>query len=212
MKIMQFNVDLDDVDPNGVFEDQTGTGAGDMTLNGAGVVDGEWITPDGFAKQVGFESAGNIASVTFTVAGFADEDRHFALSETVTGVNANTVETTNYFYVITGITRSATIGTNVEAGPVDEATTEIIPMNWRANNVSLLAEVTGTVNYTLQQTFDDVHNTATPTWASVNSTDFVGATATKTGTLTTIPFATRLLINSYSSGAAVKLSISHSDI
>ncbi len=212
MRVMQFNIDLDTVDPNGVFEDQTGSGAGEMTLDGAGVVGGEWIATDGLARQLGFESSGDINTVVFTITGFADVARNFPLSETVTGVNSDTVESAEYFYVVTSITRSATIGTNVEVGAVDEAATKIIPINWRVDNISLLAEVTGTVNYTLQQTFDNVQTSTAITWANVDDSNFVSATATATGNLNTIPVAMRMIINSHSAGAAVKLSISHSDI
>ena len=148
----------DDVDPNGVFEDQTLGGAGDFILNGSGVVDGEWISPDGFAKKIGFESAGNISGVNFTVNGFADADRHVAISETLAGPNANTVQTTNYFYVITSISADAAVGTNTEAGPVDELTSPVIPLNWRGGITSVNIDITGTMDITIQNTFDNIQD------------------------------------------------------
>lgn len=214
MKPIQVNVDLATVDVNGIFENQTTAGAGAISLDGAEVTGGEWITPDGYAHQIAIDSAGDISGVTFTVVGFQDSARHVPLSEDITGVTTTAVESSNYFAVITGITVDGAVGSNAFAGVVDEAVSQIIPMNWRADNVSLNTSVTGTVNYTLQHTFDDVQDIDEHpyTWNSIDDSNFVTATAAQTGNLNTVPRGLRMVINSYSTGAAVELSISHSDV
>ena len=214
MKPKQINIDLDDADPNGVFEDQTLGGAGNFSLDGAGVTGGEWITPDGFAKQIGFESAGNISGVTFTVTGFEDVHRHKAISETLSGPNANTVETTNYFYVITQIAADGAVGTNTEAGPVDEAITATQPVDWRGGVLSHKFTVTGTINYTLEDTFDDIQdNSNYPfTWDDSDDADVVGATANAETAYEGLPRGQRVKINSYSSGAALVWTRTQRDI
>jgi len=214
MRPIRINVDLDAVDANGVFEDQTLGGAGDFTLNGSGVTSGEWITPDGFAKQIGFESTGNISAVTFTVNGFEDVERKKAITETLSGPNNNTVETSNYFYVITSIAADGAVGTNTEAGPVDEAVTATIPLNTRGGDVGLTCYVTGTVNYTIEYTSDDVQTAAEYPYQWINHDDssLVNATATQSGNFLIAPIACRLKINSYSTGAAVQFNIFQKDV
>lgn len=213
MRPKQILLDLNDVDPNGVFEDQQLGAAGDFILDGAGVTGGEWITPDGIAKIIGFESAGNISAVTFTVTGFLDVHRHIPVTETLAGPNAATVETTNYFYVITSIAADDAVGTDTEAGPVDEGISPIIPLSWRGRNVAINVTVTGTANYTVQQSFDPIQTETGPfTWDDHDDGNLVNQTATKNGNYIAIPRAMRLKINSYSSGAALVFNVNQSDV
>jgi len=214
MKPIRIDIDLDDVDPNGLFEDQTLGGAGDFTLNGAGVVDGVWTTPDGFAKQIGFESAGNISAVTFTVTGFTDESKHNAVTETLSGPNANTVETSNYFYHITSVAANGAVGTNTEAGPVDEAVTAVIPLNWRGSETLVNVYVTGTISYTVEQTTDNLQNLndLTFNWKDCDDSALVNATTTANATYVGVPSGIRLKVNSYNSGAELAFDIIQRDI
>ena len=138
MRRIEINMDLADVDDDGVFQNQTLGGAGNFTLNGAGVTSGEWVTPDLFAKKIGFTSTGNISGVNFTVSGYQDKNKTIAISETIAGPNNNTVETTNYFYSIQSISANGAVGTNTKAGPVDEAISQIIPIkrdSWKSSVV-----------------------------------------------------------------------------
>ena len=208
MRPKQINVDLATVDVNGIFENQTTAGAGSITLDGAEVTGGKWTSLDGFPHQISIDAAGDISGVTFTVTGYADINENIEISEDITGVTTTAVESTNYFYSITSITVDGAVGSNAFAGIVDEATSQIIPINHYADQLSILADVTGTVNYTLQQTFDDIQNDTFPyVWNDIDDTNLVGATTTQTATITTIPRAVRLKINSYSAGAAVELGI-----
>lgn len=213
MKPKQINVDLATVDVDGIFENQTTAGAGSITLDGTEVTNGKWTSPDGFPHQIAIDAAGDISGVTFTVTGYADINENIQITEDITGVTTTAVESTNYFYSITSITVDGAVGSNAFAGIVDEATSQIYPINWRADNISLLASVTGTVDYTIQQTFDDIENETFPyTWEDIDDTNLVGATTTQTASITTIPRAIRLKINSYSTGAAVELGIITADI
>lgn len=214
MRRIEINMDLADVDPNGVFEDQQLGGAGNFTLNGAEVTGGEWVTPDGFAKQIGFESAGNLSARTLTVTGYQDRNKTIAITETLSGPNANTVETTNYFYSIQSIASDGAIATNIEAGPVDEAISQIIPIKRTFSDreervVGLTFIVTGTINYTVQQTNDDVQSLTDRTfnWMDHSTAALVGATASQNGNYAAVPMAMRVKINSYSSGAALLIQI-----
>lgn len=214
MRRIEIKMDLADVDPNGVFEDQTLVGSGYFTLNGAGVTNGEWVTPDGFAKKIGFESTGNLSGVTFIVSGYEDKNKTILISESVTGPNNSTVETTNYFYSIQSIVASGAVATNVEAGPVDEAISQIIPIkrtfsdrNERITGLTFIK--TETINYTVQQTNDNVQSKDDRTFNWLNSDDsnVVNATTSKNSNYITMPMAMRVKINSYSSGAELLIQV-----
>ena len=214
MRRIEIDMDLADVDDDGVFQNQTLGGAGNFTLNGAGVVNGQWVTPDLFAKQIGFASTGNISGVNFTISGYEDRNKTIAISETIAGPNNNTVETTNYFYSIQSISASGAVGTNTKAGPVDEAVSQIISIK-RTNSdrnerqVGLTFIVTGTINYTVQQTSDDVQSLTDRTfnWLDSDDSAVVGATASKNSNYIALPQAMRVKINSYSSGAALLIQV-----
>ncbi len=207
MKPITINMDLDTVDVNNVFEDQTTGGAGNFTLDGAGVTSGVWTTGDGFAKQISFESSANLSALTVTISGFSATRKHHAITEDVTGPNATTVESAKYFAVITQITTDGEAGTNVESGFSDESVSDPIPLNWRASPfvVGIGAVVTGTINYTLQHSFDDPQDGGEAMfWFDYDIADMAAATATADGNYSASIRATRQKINSYSAGAALK--------
>ena len=214
MRRIEINMDLADVDDDGVFQNQTLGGAGSFILNGAGVTSGQWVTPDLFAKQIGFASTGNISGVNFTISGYEDRNKTILISETIAGPNNNTVETTNYFYSIQSISASGAVGTNTKAGPVDEAISQIIPIKRSYSDkserqVGLTFIVTGTINYTVQQTNDDVQSLTDRTfnWLDTDDTNVVSATASKNSNYIAIPQAMRVKINSYSSGAELLIQV-----
>ena len=214
MRRIEVKMDLADVDDDGVFQNQTLGGAGNFTLNGAGVVSGEWVTPDLFAKKIGFASTGNISAVNFTISGYEDRNKTIAISETIAGPNNNTVETTNYFYSIQSISASGAVGTNTKAGPVDEAVSQIIPIkrtfsdrNERITGLTFIK--TGTINYTVQQTNDNVQSKDDRkfNWLNSDDSNVLNATTSKNSNYTTMPMAMRVKINSYSSGAELLIQV-----
>tara|TARA_R110000796_G_scaffold87063_1_gene188168 strand:- start:2826 stop:3458 length:633 start_codon:yes stop_codon:yes gene_type:complete len=200
-------MDLDTVDVNNVFEDQQLVGAGDFTLDGAGVTSGVWTSGDGFAKIISFESSANLSAVTLTITGFSDINKNHAITEDLLAPNATTTESTKYFAVITQIAADGAIGTNIESGFSDEAVSQIVALNWRASPfvVGIGAVVTGTINYTLQHSFDDPQLGAEAmTWFDYDISDMASATATADGNYSASVLATRQKVNSYSAGAALK--------
>ena len=214
MRRIEINMDLADVDDDGVFQNQTLGGAGSFTLNGAGVTSGQWVTPDLFAKQIGFASTGNISGVNFTISGYEDRNKTILISETIAGPNNNTVETTNYFYSIQSISASGAVGTNTKAGPVDEAISQIIPIKRSYSDrserqVGLTFIVTGTIDYTVQQTNDDVQSLTDRTfnWLDSDDTNVVSATSSNNSNYIAIPQAMRVKINSYSTGAELLIQV-----
>lgn len=208
------DLDLADVDANSVFEDQTLGGAGNFTLNGVDVTDGVWTSPDGFARQISFESAANLSALTFTITGYTDSKQHNLVTENVTGPNAATVESTGYFYSITQIASDGAVGTNCECGFVDEAVTDALPLNWRGGVASVNVDVTGTIDLTIQNTFDDIQNLSDLdfNWQDSPSPDLVNITSSTNEAYEGVPSALRAKVNSYSSGAEAQIAIQQRDV
>lgn len=86
-------------------------------------------------------------------------------------------------------------------------TSAALPMDIHGRpQVSIQADVTGTANYTVQQTLDDVFDaTITATWFDHPDTNLVAATADKQGNYAYIPRAVRIVLNSGS--GSVKLTL-----
>lgn len=202
-------------DVNNVFEDQTLGGAENFILNGSGVnSQGEWETPDGLAHQISFESAGNLSGSVFTITGYTDSDRHNLITENVTAPNAETVESSNYFYYITSIASDSAVGTNVESGFVDKAVSQPIPVNWRGGVCSVNLDIVGTIDITVQNTFDELQNLDDLNfdWQDSPSVNLVNATTSINDAYDGLPSALRYKINSYSAGATCKATIRQRDI
>lgn len=213
MRPINIDFDLADTDPNGVFEDQTLGGAGNFSLDGAQVTSGTWTAPDGFPRQISFESTGNISAVTFTITGYLDSSENILVTEEVTGPNSSTVKSSNYFYSISQIAADGAVATNTEAGPIDDAATDIIVLDQYKGSVAIGVTVTGTINYTIQQTFDDLQNATAPfNWGNIDDTDLVGATASQTTQYDAVPRGIRIITNSYSSGAELQIGIAQQDV
>lgn len=77
-------------------------------------------------------------------------------------------------------------------------TSAVAPLDRNARpEVALQVAVTGTVNYTVQQTLDDPYNPAiTPAWFDHPDTNLVAQTAQRQGNYAFVPAAVRLVVNS----------------
>jgi hypothetical protein len=166
---------------------------------------------DGLAHQVSLrnDSATNHSAKTATFVG-TDVDGH-ALTETISmPAGSATVETTGYFKTLISVTPSATIGADtMDIGWVDEFISPTIGLDRNGGIVGLNIIVTGTINYTIQQTFNDIQ-TLTRTsinWLNNDDTALVASTASGNGNYIAGVIATRLVVNSYSSGATIQYNI-----
>lgn len=168
---------------------------------------------DNLAHQVSIrnDSATNHSAKTALLTG-TDADGN-AQTETVSLPNSNaTIESTKYFRTLTSVVPSATIGVDtMDIGWVDEFSTPTITLNWRNQNAATLnVDVTGTINYTVQQTFQNPLSNSAPsqnlTWAAI--TAFDAKTADVLGAATVGATAVRFIANSYTDGATVLFGIS----
>lgn len=189
-------------DANGIAIAQQAVGAGDLTLNGILVAGG--IAQLGSQRKVGIASTGNLSAVTFTVYG-TDQAGNL-ISEGVAGPNNGTVSTVLDFYTVTRVSVSAAVGTDVEVGTTDAGASQPVPLDIYLTpfNVSVGLTVTGTVDVTLQYTFDDIFANAGPfSWRDTD--DMANATANGEETFISPVRASRLLTNSGTGSATLNI-------
>jgi hypothetical protein len=164
---------------------------------------------DSLAHQISIRNDSATDHSGKTLAAVGTDERGLAQTETITapGVSA-TVESTKYWMTLTSLTPSATIGADTfDIGWVDEFVTPIYPMNWRGGNGALDINVTGTINYDLEQTFDDIQfKTTAFSWAVDDTATQSAQTADQTVLYEGFPKAIRLKINSYTDTATIVLS------
>lgn len=169
------------VDADGICASQTPAAGGEqsLTINGALASDGAVTLTS--AHKVDITSAGNDSGRTFTIVGKGERD--ITVTEQVTGANAGTATSTNYFSSITSITVDDDTAGAVTVGVNGAASSGWIPCDHNRTpfSLSFRCTVTGTVNYTVQDTLDDVQDKD----ATIVGTDhpFVaGETTTDDGT------------------------------
>lgn len=174
-------------------------------------------TPDGLAHQVGIrnDSATDHSGKTVTLVGTDQDGR--ALTEVVTGPGSSaTVESSGYFKTLTSATPSATIGADTfDIGIVDEFSSQTVPLNVYKSNIGIAINVTGTINYTLQQTLDKLETVAATSAAfkfqDSDDATVVSATDNQNTNYVLPPTAARLKVNSYSSGATISIDITQAN-
>jgi len=166
---------------------------------------------DSLAHRVSIrnDSATNHSGKTALLTG-TDVDGH-ALTDTVTlPAGSATTESTKYFKTLTSIVPSATIGADtMDIGWVDEFISPTVGLDRNAGIVGVFTIVTGTINYTIQDTSDNIQTLVRSSinWVNNDDTALVNATTSQKGNYITAVIATRLVVNSYSSGATIEYNI-----
>jgi len=188
-------------------------GAGAITLNGS-LVSGGVATLD-IARRVGLGSGGVDTGITFTVIG----TNRFggALSETVTGAGAGgTAITTQDFKTVTSVTHTGSVAGTLVIGTLaatSSASSEWVVLDTASDpmNMGIAVVVSGTINYTVEYTYDDPSNpfTATfPTVFNITSGSLTAKAATGDSQANKFDwpiFAVRLTVNSYTTGGSAKM-------
>ena len=194
-------INPDNVDVDGICVAQAVAGAAALTLNGAEVVGGVW-TGD-YARRIGVLSAADDSGITFAIVG-TDADNK-AITEAVTGSSGapGTSESVLYFKTITSITSSGAAAGNVTVGGVDEFVTNTIPLDkYHSDPATVSIEsITGTIDFSLDQTFTDLQNTSTIAFIPANETAFTNKTVATYGDVSNHATGVRLVVNSYTNGA-----------
>lgn len=151
------SVALATADADGIAQLQTPGAAGNLTLNGALVTSGVAILVSayGAARQVLVTTVADESGKTLTIYGTNATGN--AITETITGPNVTTGTTVAYFRTVTRVAVSAAFTGNVTVGTNGVGGTRWIPLDLMAGTfeVSVGAQVSGTVNYTCQFTYDN---------------------------------------------------------
>jgi hypothetical protein len=160
-----------------VCASQTTAGAGNLLINGT-LAAGGVATLD-VQRTIGITSGGSDAAVVFTIKGTDQQGR--VISETLTGVNTNTVSSVFNYLTVTSISASAAVTSAVTVDTLGTgSSTELTVDKYIAPfSVSINVNVTGTISYTVQYTFDDVFGSAPGpfTWYAVSSLTAQSASA-----------------------------------
>ena len=182
------------------------TGGASFTLNGSLVVNGVAIMD--VARQVIITSAGNDSAITFTITG----TNWFGvpISEVLTGANIGVATSVNSYKTVTKIVANSTTASTVTAGTNGVASSPpIVQSLGSGENASLFVQVTGTVNYSVFQTFDNpfvANPDAACVWVAVVA-GLTAQTANATATISQPAMAYKLVINSNTApgGAQIRL-------
>ena len=165
-------------------------------------------TSDGLAHQVTLVSPvqATLAGITFTVVG-TDADGNAKTETGLTGPASNsTVTSTGYFKTVLTIQPSATMGALVvSVGVAAPSLTPTIPLDWRSIVAAMhQVDISGAINYTMQETMDLLYSAASDTlsWGSLTSA-FSAKTADVTGVGLLGATGARVLINTVTNGATL---------
>lgn len=121
-----------------------------------------------------------------------------------------TVTSTKYFLTLTSVVPSATIGVDtMDIGWDQVSVSPTIPLEWRSNaQAAMTADISGTINFTVEETYANVYDAAPSTLAWASITALAAKTADTSGAATLGANAVRFKTNTVTAGATVKLYIS----
>jgi len=159
-------------------------------------------TADGLAHLVTLTapSQNTLAGVTFTIVGTDSDGR--AVSDAVVGpASGATVTSVKHFKTISTITPSATMGVLVvSVGITAVSLSRGIPLENSAAAAGMTVAITGTINYTVYETFVNVYENPSNT-AATSITALAAKSATTTGNASVSATGVYLMTNSVTAGA-----------
>lgn len=181
-------------------------GAGAITLNGS-TVSGGIATLDA-ARRVLITSGSDDSGITFTVNG-TNRDKH-TLAETVTGSSGSSVGTTQDFLTVTSVTHTGSVAGTVEVGTNGLGSSQWYMVNQHTTpiNLGVAVVVSGTINFTVEYTYDDPNNPFTGTFPTVFSQTAMASKTANTDAAATFDFpifAIRLTQNSFTNPATASM-------
>lgn len=189
-------------DADGIAQSQTPLGAGNLTLNGALVTSGVAVL--GAQQFITIDCAGADAGRTFTLYGTGQTGQ--AVSFTMAGSNASQTVSTVGLKRVTRVAVDAATAGAVIVGVNGKGRSYPVIMDLLANptTVSVYLVVTGTIDYTVQDSPNDpTNNTGGPdtwTWFDIDDAALVTTATNAKGNYAFPPHAISVLINSSSGG------------
>jgi len=190
---------------NNIALSQTPGAAGGLTLNGALVSGGVAILDN--PRRVLITTADTTHS--FTVTGATPTG---AVISEVVGPITTSAFTAQDFKTVTSVIINGAATAAVTVGTNGIASTPWVRLDeWASPPVGIQCDVTGTVNYTVQSTYDDPNSPTDPvlpsamTWLATNDTNAVGATGSVQTNFLFTPTFVRALLNSGSGSVIMKV-------
>lgn len=171
----------------------SGATAAAITVGVGGVAT---LTTGAAERQVLITSGASDAGITFTITGTNSEGN--IISEVLTG-GAATATSVLFYKTITSIVTSGASASTVKIGTNGVGGSRIIALDQYAPSpTAIQVVVSGTVNFTVQQTLDDpnVLGLNNVTWVNHPDTALSGAAATAQGNYAYLPPFMRMQINS----------------
>lgn len=158
------------------------------------------------ARQVTIVTAADESAKTFVVTG-TDANGN-TISESITGPNAGTATSTNYFRTVTSVTISANAAGALTVGMTNTASSKWVRFDdWAPGQVSIQCNVSGSATYTLQSSLDDPNDAINPVspasmaWVNTSDVLLVGALTTLQSNFLFAPKFARLILTTTSTGS-----------
>jgi hypothetical protein len=198
---INFTKQLGAASATSIAASQACTAGTTMTLTASPVIIDTAATANtATGRRVLLTSASGSETMEVTITG--TNQAGYTISETITFSGSSTTLVSNLDYVTVSslLPVTSSVG-NVEAGTNGVGASPWVTWNWQNSapmNVGFAVElVSGSVNYTVQYSYDDPNNLPPGVTTPLAFTSALGAqTATADGTLTTPFIASRVLINS----------------
>ena len=210
MQPYQIDVDPADIDADGLADGNSSAGA-TVTLDGTLTSGGAFVSADSLGRRIIITDIGadDQSGATYTLVGTDADDN--ALLEAIAGPTASgSVTTTAYFATVSSITIASPVAAStVDIGTVDEVQTKIYFLDSRnRESAGLGVVVTGTVNYTIEETFRNLHKHGLATDNFVDIASLADKTASLGESATIGAYGIRVVFNTYSDGAEVQVDVS----
>jgi hypothetical protein len=175
-----------------------------FTSTGAATAPTTTATSDGLAHYVTLTAPvqSTLAGINFTIVG-TDPDDHDVTDTIVGPASGATVTTTKFFKTVSTIQPSATMGAlTVAVGIAVTAITQTIALTNSAAAAGMTVVVTGTINYTMYETFSNVYEHH-PDTASTSISALAAKTANTSGNASVSATGVFVLINSVTATATI---------
>ena len=184
-------------DGNGICTSQTGVTT--FALNGALVTSGVAVLDT--ARRVAITSDSVDNDKYFTITGTSASGN--TQTEVLLGPDTATVYTNLDFKTVTSVTVSTAATGNVEVGTNGVASSAWVMFDpYSFPQIALQCDVTGSVNYTVQQSLDDPNSRTDPVlpsavvWINNPTAGLVGASTDQQGSYAIGPLFAKVTINS----------------
>lgn len=204
--LFQATVALANAVANNIAASQS-PGAGAILINGSAATAG--VATLDVARRVIITSGGNDTAINFTINGTARNG--VALSETIAGANAAAAASTQDFLTVTSVTHTGSVATTVTVGTnqVGSSPWFVLNRNVDPTNLGIAVVVSGTINYTVEYTYDDPNapfqGTFPVVWTTATPAAIKAVAANGDGTITQPITAIRLTVNSFTNPASAKM-------